>query len=117
MLLKKIKSYSINQYVMEDLSESISPAVVKSLFPIDGRRYYSVRDFQSAVIALNSEMDQDTLEEITVQAKVFRLRRVYLLLYSKYNTYFPKSRILPGFWTYLKLSRVVFSLNFRLRAF
>jgi SAM-dependent methyltransferase len=116
-MLQKFKSYSINEYVIKEIKKNkVSKDVLDYLYKVSNTSYPSIVDFEQYLSSIPGIKNEEK-GIIINEAKVFQLKRFYFYFSSLFNTYFPKSRLLPNFFTYISLSRVIFPLRFRFRAF
>jgi len=116
-MLQKLKSYSINEYVIKEIKKvNVSEDVLKHLNKVLNTSYPDLAAFEQYLFSIPSIKSEEKVIIIN-EAKVFQLKRFYFYFSSLFNTYFPKSRLLPNIFTYISLSRVIFPLRFRFRAF
>lgn len=116
-MLQKFKSYSINEYVIKEIKKSnVSKDVLDHLNKLNNTNYPNFVAFNQYLSTISGIKNEER-EIIIGEAKVFQLKRFFFYFSSLFNTYFPKSRLLPNFFTYISLSRLIFPLRFRVRAF
>jgi SAM-dependent methyltransferase len=116
-IIKKLSSYSIDHYSKDNLLDAGVPeAVISKLKAINGKKFESKGAFELALNEILSNDDKIYINKILKEGKVLSSNRANMYCSSVYNTYFPKSNIRLPFFTNLNLSRVVFPLEFRIRA-
>jgi len=116
-IIKKLSSYSIDHYSKDNLLDAgVSEAVISKLKAVYGKKFESKGSFELALNEILSTDDKIYIDKIVKEGKVLSSNRASMYCSSVYNTYFPKSNIRLPFFTHLNLSRVIFPLEFRIRA-
>lgn len=116
-IIKKLSSYTIDHYSKDKLIEvGVPESVTHKLKALYGKRFDSKGAFEEVLNQILDNEDKIYLNRILKEGKVLSSARANIYFSSIYGTYFPKSNIRLPFLTHLNLSRVIFPLEFRIRA-
>lgn len=116
-IIKKLSSYIIDHYSKDNLIEDGVPeSLTHKIKVLYGKRFDSKGALEEALNQILDNEDKIYLNRILKEGKVLSSTRANMYFSSLYNTYFPKSNINLPLLTHLNLSRVVFPLEFRIRA-
>lgn len=116
-IVAKAKSYSINFYSKHHLLQAgIPEEVIDKISVLYGKKFASKAEFDAELRTILNDQEDRYRHLILKEGKVFSSKRGKMFVSSLFNTYFPKSNVTLPFTTQLNLSRVLFPLEFRLRA-